>query len=419
MDYYNLDELYHHGTKGMKWGVRRYQNKDGSLTDAGRKRYGSLTEAVGAIKAARIKAKRKKQLAKAREAVAEKKAAAEQREKDIASGKIKARDMTSEELEKHIAKLNLEKRYKQLQDETDPAHQLVKEGSSFVKKFWDEAVKPAAINAGRDILTNYIKDAAKKQLGEKVDAEFDALTKEFSKLDLKQKISNAKKTIYENEKKMNGDDEGKSVSIDDRKKILDNPEVLSDKERVQYEKQGWYSDSKTKAGKEAAKQATEKDKTSTSSSKKETVKETKSEDTLTKETKSDDSSKVTVDNYENDSNTYKTNIKVNSDYKLSDYTVESVTLDGRTAVAKALKQLTNSKQNIVSNTTTQTTKYQLPSAGTSPNDSSLNDNDKNQREINEYTGIRTYNELKDKYGSHIMYMSDSNTDELYHMGLEG
>ena len=32
------DELYHHGVKGMKWGVRRYQNKDGSLTKAGKKR---------------------------------------------------------------------------------------------------------------------------------------------------------------------------------------------------------------------------------------------------------------------------------------------------------------------------------------------------------------------------------------------
>lgn len=32
-------ELYHWGVKGMKWGVRRYQNKDGSLTPAGRKRY--------------------------------------------------------------------------------------------------------------------------------------------------------------------------------------------------------------------------------------------------------------------------------------------------------------------------------------------------------------------------------------------
>lgn len=32
-------ELYHHGIKGQKWGVRRYQNKDGSLTQKGKKRY--------------------------------------------------------------------------------------------------------------------------------------------------------------------------------------------------------------------------------------------------------------------------------------------------------------------------------------------------------------------------------------------
>lgn len=35
----NSNELYHHGIKGQKWGVRRFQNKNGSLTAAGKKRY--------------------------------------------------------------------------------------------------------------------------------------------------------------------------------------------------------------------------------------------------------------------------------------------------------------------------------------------------------------------------------------------
>ena len=43
------NELYHHGILGMHWGVRRYQNKDGSLTAEGKKRYynsdGSFTKA--------------------------------------------------------------------------------------------------------------------------------------------------------------------------------------------------------------------------------------------------------------------------------------------------------------------------------------------------------------------------------------
>ena len=42
-------ELYHHGIKGQRWGVRRYQNKDGSLTAAGKKRRKRYAEDVSTL----------------------------------------------------------------------------------------------------------------------------------------------------------------------------------------------------------------------------------------------------------------------------------------------------------------------------------------------------------------------------------
>lgn len=53
--FYLEDELMHYGVKGMKWGVRRYQRKDGSLTEAGKKR---LAKNITSKKTSTIEAKK-------------------------------------------------------------------------------------------------------------------------------------------------------------------------------------------------------------------------------------------------------------------------------------------------------------------------------------------------------------------------
>lgn len=51
-------ELYHFGVRGMKWGIRRYQNKNGSLTPQGRNRYSQRDEFMFGKKGAERIAKR-------------------------------------------------------------------------------------------------------------------------------------------------------------------------------------------------------------------------------------------------------------------------------------------------------------------------------------------------------------------------
>lgn len=47
--YYEGGELYHHGILGQKWGIRRYQYPDGTLTEAGKKRYAKGSERGDAL----------------------------------------------------------------------------------------------------------------------------------------------------------------------------------------------------------------------------------------------------------------------------------------------------------------------------------------------------------------------------------
>ena len=123
-------ELYHYGIKGQKWGVRRFQNEDGSLTNAGKVRYSndSSLDKKGARKAKREAARKERQ---------ERRANRKQKIQDAA----RAYKMSDKELLEKIGRLEREKRLMDLTYETlttsgDPKKNLLmRSGKKVVENF--------------------------------------------------------------------------------------------------------------------------------------------------------------------------------------------------------------------------------------------------------------------------------------------
>ena len=124
----NNDELMHYGRQGMKWGQHIY----------------------GQVKTASTNRRRKKNLAKARKAKAEKYKTAEERKKAINAGKIKPKDMTDDELKDRIERLKSEQRYKELMNDAKQAN--ANKGKAFLKS--------AAMGPGKKILFDTTVDIA-------------------------------------------------------------------------------------------------------------------------------------------------------------------------------------------------------------------------------------------------------------------
>lgn len=144
------DELYHHGVRGQKWGIRRYQNSDGSLTSAGKKRL------------SKIEGKEAK-LAEQKAAVIGSKSGASS--KSGTAKKKSVKDMTNEELETANRRMALEINYKTQYSKLNP--QKVSIGKQFVNKFAEKTLDSVASGAA-----NAIGSTVQKQFSSALDNAF-------------------------------------------------------------------------------------------------------------------------------------------------------------------------------------------------------------------------------------------------------
>lgn len=130
------NELMHHGILGMHWGVRRYQNKDGSLTAAGRKRVNKLTGEYEKLTGTKMK-----------------------KAEESSPGKSKGKsisEMSNQEIQEKITRIRLEKDLNSLSPKT------VSNGKRFARKIMNDVITPAATDIGRQLAKSVMADGVNR-----------------------------------------------------------------------------------------------------------------------------------------------------------------------------------------------------------------------------------------------------------------
>lgn len=171
-DFVSEEEIYHWGIKGMKWGIRRYQNEDGSLTAEGKKRY---LNSDGTLN--------KKGKKKFGDSV----------KLDVVKKKT-AKEMTDEELDRAIIRARKEDEYNRLRPEQTTDSKSSSK-NNIMNKLINDMVVPAVINSGRNAMQKAIDKLADKYLKDKVDPNsIEALRKTYDRLKLEKDIADLKKS---------------------------------------------------------------------------------------------------------------------------------------------------------------------------------------------------------------------------------
>lgn len=131
------NELMHYGVPGMKWGVKR------TPAQLGRKKTSSS-----------------KSLFEKKKSKPKPKAKSESSKKETAPKKKSVKEMSDEELNAAISRLQLEQRYKEL------SPQKVSMGKKIAKTILNDVVVPAATDVGRQMVKSTLARAGNKTLGE-------------------------------------------------------------------------------------------------------------------------------------------------------------------------------------------------------------------------------------------------------------
>ena len=232
---YRIDELRHHGIKGMRWGIRRYQNKDGSLTAAGKKRKAKLESKLDKLGG--------------------------KSENEAATRKKSISDLSDDELVQYTHRMTLEKDYRVAQSKlAEVTPKQISKGEKIANMLMDNVVKPAASTYCKKIADKMFE----KMFGKKSGETLESLEETRKKLEEKAKIDkylHPDKYVSEEDKNKRQqrefDAENREAQRQGYKDVADRAAA----ERARAEKEAADKQAQKEARKEAAKAANERART--------------------------------------------------------------------------------------------------------------------------------------------------------------